>query len=228
MDTPQTSELLERRAKLSSAIEQARADAFLTTFLPNCRYLSGFTGSNAALLISPNRSVLFTDPRYEIQAPQEADCEVRIAKGSLTAEVAKWVNRLKIRVLAFEPQHITFEAHKGLKSALPGIRLKPLANTVERLRMVKSEDEIEAIRVSVHLNSRALEQALRRFKPVMTEMDLAAEIEFRMRRLGAERPSFETARPMGWCCDELAGAVRVLTPRRVGDAGAWRRHRRLR
>jgi Xaa-Pro aminopeptidase len=58
--------------------------------------------------------------------------------------------------------------------------------------MVKSAAEIEAIRISVELNSRALDQSLRRFKPSMSEMDLAAEIEYRMRRLGAERPSFET------------------------------------
>ncbi|MFL6450311.1 MAG: M24 family metallopeptidase [Bryobacteraceae bacterium] len=192
MDTPRTPELAERRSKLSLIVEGTRADAFLTSFLPNCRYLSGFTGSNAALLVSPDRSILFTDPRYELQAPQEADCEVRIVKGSLINEVAKWAKRLRVRTLAFESQRITFGTHKELKEATPGIRLKPVANAVEGLRMVKSEGEIEAIRVSVELNSKALEKALRRFKSSMTEMDLAAEIEYRMRRLGAERPSFET------------------------------------
>lgn len=192
MDTPQSSEFAERRSKLSSTLEESRADAFLTSFLPNCRYLSGFTGSNAALLVTADRAILFTDPRYELQAPQEADCEVRIVKGSLIKEVAKWAKRLRVRALAFESQHITFEAQKTLAEAVSQIRLKPIANAVERLRMVKSEGEIEAIRVSVDLNSKALENALRRFKPSMSEMDLAAEIEYRMRRLGAERPSFET------------------------------------
>jgi Xaa-Pro aminopeptidase len=164
----------------------------VTSFLPNCRYLSGFTGSNATLLITDERAILFTDPRYELQAPQEADCEVRVVKGSLIKEVAKWTKRLKIGVLAFESQHITFEAHKTLKDAASQVRLKPVANAVEKLRMLKSQEEIEAIRVSVELNSRALDQSLRRFKASMSEMDLAAEIEYRMRRLGAERPSFET------------------------------------
>ncbi len=192
MDTPQPSEFAERRSKLSSILRESRADAFLTSFLPNCRYLSGFTGSNATLLVSADRAILFTDPRYELQAPQEADCEVRIVKGSLIKEVAKWVKRLRFRALAIESQHITFEAHKSLEEAVSQIRLKPVANAVEKLRMVKSEGEIEAIRISVELNSKALEQALRRFKSSMSEMDLAAEIEYRMRRLGAERPSFET------------------------------------
>lgn len=192
MDTLPTSEFAERRSKFLPVLEEARTDGFVTSFLPNCRYLSGFTGSNATLLVTTARAILFTDPRYELQAPQEADCEVRIVKGSLIKEVAKWAKRLKIGALAFESQHITFEAHKALKEAAPQIRLKPVANAVEKLRMVKSDGEIEAIRVSVELNSKALDQSLRRFKPSMTEMDLAGEIEYRMRKLGAERPSFDT------------------------------------
>jgi Xaa-Pro aminopeptidase len=192
VDTLPTSQFAARRSRLISALDEARVDAFVTSFLPNCRYLSGFTGSNATFLLTADRAILFTDPRYELQAPQEADCEVRIVKGSLITEVAKWTKRLKIGTVAFEPQHITFEAHRALKEAASHVRLKPLANAVEKLRMVKSDEEIEAIRISVELNSKALDQSLRRFKASMSEMDLAAEIEYRMRRLGAERPSFET------------------------------------
>jgi Xaa-Pro aminopeptidase len=192
VDTPKISEFAARRLKLIPALSEARAGAFITSFLPNCRYLSGFTGSNATLLLSAARTILFTDPRYELQAPQEADCEVRIVKGPLVKEVAKWVKRLKVGALAFEAQHITFEGLLSLKETMPQVRLKPTTSVVEKLRMVKSEAEIEAIQISVELNSRALEQSLRRFKPSMSEMDLAAEIEYRMRRLGAERPAFET------------------------------------
>jgi len=192
VDTLPTSEFAERRSKLLPTLGQSRADAFITSFLPNCRYLSGFTGSNATFLLTADRAILFTDPRYELQAPQEADCEVRIVKGSLIKEVAKWIKRLKVGTVGFESQHITFEAHRALKEAAPQVRLKPIANAVEKLRMVKSDAEIETIRISVELNSKALDQSLRRFKPSMSEMDLAGEIEYRMRRLGAERPSFET------------------------------------
>jgi Xaa-Pro aminopeptidase len=192
VDTLPITEFAERRSKLLPTLGEARTDAFVTSFLPNCRYLTGFTGSNATFLLTADRAILFTDPRYELQAPQEADCDVRIVKGSLVKEVAKWAKRLKIATLAFESQHTTFQAHRALKEAAPHVRLKPVANAVEKLRMVKSAAEIEAIRISVELNSRALDQSLRRFKPSMSEMDLAAEIEYRMRRLGAERPSFET------------------------------------
>jgi Xaa-Pro aminopeptidase len=182
----------ERRERLLAALRPARADAFLTTTGPNVRYLSGFTGSNGAVLLSAERALLFTDPRYLTQAPLESDCDVKIGKGPLVKEIAAQVKRLQLKSLAFESNRISFEEHAQLKEALPGIRLKPLAGTVETLRMVKSEDEIGTIRASVQLNSAALEQALEQFRPEMTEVDLAAEIEYKMRCLGADGTAFDT------------------------------------
>jgi Xaa-Pro aminopeptidase len=181
-----------RRRKLLPALQPVRAAAYLATALPNVRYLSGFTGSNAALLLTDERAILFTDPRYRTQASRESDCEVRIAKGPLVREIAIAVARLRLKSVAFERNRIGFEEHQALTEALAGVRLKPVGDAVEALRMVKSTDEIAAIRKSVQLNSTALEQALRHFKPSMTEVDLAAEIEYRMRRLGADGTAFDT------------------------------------
>ncbi len=181
-----------RREGLLPALHQARVDAFLITGLPNIRYLAGFTGSNAALLVAPNRTLLFTDPRYQTQAPQESDCEVKIAKGPLTAEVQKWVQRLKLKSIGFEQNRISYEGYTELRSAIKGIRFKAVSGMVEALRTVKTPAEIATIKASVQLNSAALEQALRHFKVSMTEVDLAAEIEYRMRGLGADGTAFET------------------------------------
>ena len=136
--------------------------------------------------------MLLTDPRYTTQAHQQTDCEVRIAKGPLTIEIGKCAKRLKLKSIGFEKNRIGFEEHGQLKSALDGIRLKPLGCLVEVLRMVKSAAETGTINASVRLNSVALEQALEHFTPAMTEIDLAAEIEYRMRRLGADDKAFET------------------------------------
>ncbi len=185
-------ELSDRRERLVTALDGMHADAFLVTALPNVRYLAGFTGSNAILLLTSERALLFTDPRYQTQAPQESDCDVNIAKGPLVEEAAKWIRRLRIRVLAFEENRISFNEYRGMKAKLAAVRLKPVANAIERLRMVKTAAEIATIRAAVQLNSAALEQALRHFKSSMTEVDLAAEIEYRMRRLGADGTAFET------------------------------------
>ncbi len=171
---------------------ETRADAFLSTALPNVRYLTGFTGSNGAVLITPLRAILFTDPRYTTQSAQEADCDIRIAKGPLAKKVASVANRLRLKSVAVELNRLSFQDHQQLAKLLTGVQLKPVTGLVETLRMVKSSDEIATIRASVNLNSVALEQAMTRFKPGMTEIDLAAEIDYRMRLLGADGTAFDT------------------------------------
>jgi Xaa-Pro aminopeptidase len=184
-------ELSQRRERFASPLKDARVDAFLVTALPNVRYLSGFTGSNGSLLITADRALLFTDPRYQVQAPRESDCEVKIANGPLAKEIAKWLARLGVKSLGFEENRIAFREYEQLR-ALRRVRLKPVSEAVEQLRAVKSAAEIATIKAAVRLNSAALAQALRHFKHSATEIDLAAEIEYRMRRLGADGPSFET------------------------------------
>jgi len=196
-------ELEARRSRLLPAIKEARAGAFVSTALPNVRYLTGFSGSNGAVLLTPDRAILFTDPRYQTQAPQESDCEVKIVRGPLLAGISKWLKRLAVKTLAFEQNRVTFEEFAQLKEHAKGIRLKAVAGAVERLRMVKSADELATIRASVQLNSAALEMALRHFTPAMTELDLAAEIDYRMRLLGADGSAFATI---------VASGVRTALP----------------
>ena len=176
----------------STQPDEIKAEAFLTSAPPNVRYLTGFTGSNGALLVTRARAIFFTDPRYKTQAAQEVDCDIRVAKGPLVKNVASVLKRLKIKSLAFERNRLSFEEHQQLAELLKELTLKPVSGLVEQLRMVKSAEEIETIRASVKLNSAALEQALAGFKPGMTELDLAAEIDYRMRRLGADSNAFDT------------------------------------
>ncbi len=185
------SEHEHRQQRLASALRSAKSDAFFTAALPNVRFLSGFTGSNGALLISADRTLLFTDPRYQTQAAQESAAEIKIVKGPLIPAVTTWMKRLRLKSVAFERNRISFEEYEQLKTA-NGIRLRPLEGIVEEIRMVKSAAEIATIRASVRLNSAALEQALEHFAPSMTEVDFAAEIEYRMRRLGADGTAFQT------------------------------------
>jgi Xaa-Pro aminopeptidase len=189
--TPHT-ELAARRERLSAQLRENKVDALLVTALPNVRYLAGFTGSNANILLTEERAILFTDPRYQTQAPLESDCEIKIAKGALLAEVLKAVKRLGVKRLGFERSRASFETYDYLKREAKGLKLAGLPGLAERLRMVKSQVEIATIKASVELNSAALEKSLGAFRSGMTEMDLAAEIEYNMRRLGADGPSFES------------------------------------
>ena len=181
-----------RRERVRASVREARVNGFVVTARPNVRYLSGFTGDHGALLLTADRELLFTDPRYETQVAEESDCEVKIAKGPLIRELSSSIKRLRLKSLGFEHSRISFEDYAHLKEFTTGIRLTALKDIVEGLRVVKSAAEIATIKASVRLNSAALEHALRHFKLPMTEMDLAAEIEYRMRRLGADGPAFET------------------------------------
>jgi Xaa-Pro aminopeptidase len=161
--------------------------------LPNVRYLSGFTGSNALLLLAQSQAVLFTDPRYTIQAAQESDCTVRIARGSLYDAIAKVLKRKKWKRIGIERNRLTFGGYSELQEKLGlGVSLRPIGGLVEKQRMIKSGSEIDSIRESVQINSKAFARAVTKIRSEMTETDLAAELEYQMRRLGAERPSFET------------------------------------
>jgi Xaa-Pro aminopeptidase len=182
-----------RRGLVSAGLAERKLDAFLVAYSPNLRYLTGFTGSNGCMLITPERSILFTDPRYTTQASQEVTTNVTICKGPLIEGPLAAIKRLHLQTIGYEPARMTCDFFEALRSRLPmQASLTPVAGWIEGLRVMKSADEIALIRRSVQTNSRAFEQTLARVKPGMKESDLAAELEYRMRRLGAEKPSFET------------------------------------
>ncbi len=189
---------------ISSGLADRKLDALLVSGAPNVRYLTGFTGDNGNVLITPDKAVLFTDPRFEIQAAHEVSCVVKIAKGPLVIDILAAIKRLRLQRIGYEPARMTCDAYEAMKSLLPlEASLEPVNGWVEGLRMVKSADELARIRRSVATNSRAFEQAAARVKPGMKESDLAAELEYRMRRLGAEKPCFDTI---------VAGGARSALP----------------
>src|SRR6185437_10539453 len=122
-------------------------------------------------------------PRYTVQSKQQVNCAVRIAKGPLTKWIAKEIARTRIVDVGFEPENINVARMEGLKKAFPS-RAKLTAveeGLIAKLRMVKDAGEIALIRESVNINSKALELAVKRLKPGMSETALAAEIDYQSR-----------------------------------------------
>jgi Xaa-Pro aminopeptidase len=173
---------------------ELKIDALLVSAPPNVRYLSGFTGDNGLLLVTPESLTLFTDPRYTIQAAEECTCEVKIvAKTPLDQAALQTVRRKRMKRVGFEAARMLFEVHQRIVKSLPrGVTLTPIGPVVDRMRMVKSDDEIARIRLSVITNSEAFEKAVRSIRPGARESAIAAELEYQMRRLGAEKAAFET------------------------------------
>lgn len=204
----------QRRARLLDSVARQRAESILVSFLPNVRYLCGFTGSNGLLLITPKTAILFTDPRYEIQAAQECDCEVKIVKGSPWPAAATEARRRHVPRLALEADKVSFDQWSAFASQLgKKVSLVPVRELVEALRAVKSQDEIAAIRRSVQVCSKAFTQTVRKIRPGMAEFEVAAELDHRMRMLGAEAPAFETI---------VASGPRTALPHARPGAGTLR------
>lgn len=184
-----------RRLQAAEQVQSLKLDALLITSLTNVRYLTGFTGSSANLLLYRNgRAVLFTDPRYTVQSKQQVNCKIRIAKGPLTGAIVQEAARTRLGRIGFEPESINLARYEGFTGSLPSrAKLTPAPEgLIAKLRMVKDAGEIAEIRKAVDLNSQALEKALRRLKPGMTESELAAEIDYQSRKLGASGPAFDT------------------------------------
>ena len=193
-------------------------DALLVTHLPNIRYLTGFTGTAALLVVRPGESVLVTDFRYAAQAPQEVG-------GTAAVEVDRasvW-DRLGRLLAADRPEAIGFEAHVATVrdaeriSALGRFRTVPTSQVVERLRASKSPDEVVAIRAAATLAQDALAEVLPTITAGQTEMTIAARLEAALRIRGSEWHPFPTIVASG----PRAALPHARTSSRTVGRGEW-------
>jgi Xaa-Pro aminopeptidase len=175
--------------KVAPFLAAHSVDAFLISNLHNVRYLTGFTGSNALLLAMADEMVFFSDPRYRLQASKEVREKTVIATGNLFAAAITLASRKKVQRMAVEQTTMTLAEAELLRGKF---EIRAAAGVIEGLRMVKDPEELARIRKSVQLNSETYEQAIGKARPGMREYELAAEIDYRMRRLGAESTAFET------------------------------------
>ncbi|MGA4543659.1 aminopeptidase P family protein [Uniformispora flossi] len=190
-----------RRDRLRARVAAAGADAALITNLVNVRYLTGFTGSNAALLVhapvadgAQGRpgTVLCTDGRYTTQAAEEApDVEVLVDRQT-APELAKRAVRDGARRLALEEHAVTVELYRTLGEAAEGAERVTLGRAVEELRRVKDADEIATLRIACEIGDQAIAEMIESILVGRTERHIALELERRMADHGADSPAFPT------------------------------------
>lgn len=182
-----------RLKRLRQALDSAGAGTLIETHLPNIYYLCGFSGDSGALLIDATSAILFTDGRFTIQAKEETrGIRVHIHKGPLLEAVGDHLRGRKRQRVAVSPSRLTLAGWKGLRKAAGGnSKWIAIDGLVENLRAVKDAAEIVRIRDAARLGSEVMEEAIRLIRPGVTELDIAAEIGYRMRRKGASGESFE-------------------------------------
>jgi len=186
-----------RIAALRRAMRAERVDRFLVTCPEHVRWLSGFSGSSGWLVVGTRDKVLLTDFRYRDQAATQApDWRTVITQNGLVACVRELATRWGESRIGFESAHVTVKDHRALSSPFKdgdaplNVQWVATELLVERLLFVKDEGEIACVERSAAIADAAFAEVLPLVKPGVTERDLATELEYRVRKLGADRMAF--------------------------------------
>ncbi|MFN2589583.1 MAG: M24 family metallopeptidase [Actinomycetota bacterium] len=180
----------DRRRRLAARLDELQAEAFLVTHLPNVRYLTGFSGSNAQLLVTSSDGVLFTDGRYDQQAAHEVpDIPREIYSGEFGPAFARACERFGVSRVAFESAAVS---HRTYSRLADGVELVPTEEEVERLRCTKSPDEVASLDAAQEIADQAFQIIVGKLAEGMTERQVALELDFAMRQAAADGVAFDT------------------------------------
>lgn len=189
----------DRRVRLFERLGPLSTRFLLVSKPVDIFYLTGFRGSAGLLLLGPRQTRLWVDPRYTLQArDQSQGVTVIETREPLSRTVACWIASHRPGVVGYQDEHLTcaelarlgHEVRATKKRAT--VRWRPVGFLLDELRMVKDRWEIERIRAAGRVTAEVFREVLPLVRPGARECDLAAEIEYRMKRSGAEGPAFST------------------------------------
>ena len=177
-----------RLAALVDGLTAAHLDGLLLTGLPNIRYLTGFSGSSALLVVTGRDVLLITDFRYQTQVVDEVGdvARVVIEPASLWTGLWQHLGQMPVKVMGFETAHIQHREFQRLVEAGARWQWRPTADLVESLRERKDDQEIALIRAAAGVADRALERTLPQVRIGMTELEVAGVLEKALRDEGSE------------------------------------------
>jgi Xaa-Pro aminopeptidase len=183
---------MTRRQALARGFGQ-RVEGFLVTKPVNIRYVSGFTGSNGAVLVAADgTATLATDGRYAVQAADESpDVEIAVVR-SVAVDLVRLAGELGIGRLGFERHHVTVSQHDAMVEAASGaVELVDIGRPVEDQRVVKDDEELAALRAACRVTDEVFAEVLDQLTPGVTEREVAWALVAGMRSRGAD-PAFDS------------------------------------
>lgn len=191
-------DVADRPGRLRARLDDAGCDGLLVTNMSNIRYLTGFTGSAAMLLVTPELVLFVTDGRYRDQATSQlararVHADVEIGRSADEQRDILAVPVRDLPRLGLESANVTWAQQRLLGSEwFEGTELVPTEGVVEDLRLTKDAGEVARIQAASAMADAALAAVRHRLGEGATEAEIALELEWQMRRLGAEGPSFDT------------------------------------
>lgn len=206
-----------RIEKVREKLDELELDAMFFTNLPNIRYLCGYSGSNGLLFVSKEASLFFTDFRYKTQIESEVKGAKGIVppNGQLLKALSERPEMQNIEKIGFE-KSIVYEKLESAKKEL-GDKPQwiPVDNFVAKMRWSKTSGEVAKIRVAIEVAEKALRDSLNNLRPGISEMEFAAELEYNMRKGGAEKPAFDTIVVSG----ERSALIHGIASKKVIEPG---------
>ncbi|MBY7143395.1 aminopeptidase P family protein [Virgibacillus sp. NKC19-3] len=182
---------MEKLIKLRNGLEANNLDAILITSAINRRYITGFTGTAGAAIISKNEAKFITDFRYTAQATAQAEgFEIIEHKQAIELEMKEQIKDMNVKRLGFEKDHVTFSKYEEYKQVIDA-ELVPISGLVEDIRLFKTADELSIMKEAAKIADEAFEHIQAYIKPGVREIDISNELEFFMRRQGATSSSFD-------------------------------------
>ncbi|WP_225047844.1 M24 family metallopeptidase [Lacticaseibacillus kribbianus] len=179
-----------RLKRLQAKLAEANLDGFLVTDATNVTYLTGFTGDESALLVSATQSFLITDSRFTTQVQAEVtNSELVLHTAGLFAKAGELAVAHGLARVGFEAEVLVYADFKRLPAPT---EWQPTQNFVATLREVKDDAELALIQKAIEIAEAGYEHVLATIQPGMTEAEVALDLDFYMRKLGASGTSFET------------------------------------
>ncbi len=225
--------MTKRIQKLKDSLQSGNLGGYIVANETNMLYFTGFLGGARLLVPAKNEPVLYVyGVNYEAAKEMVKDCRVELVKKAVgdgaDREVADRIKELKLKEVGFDA--LDASIFLKLKNSLKGVKLKAQSQLVGELRKVKDKTELGYMRKAAEITNQGIEKAVEVIKPGIREYEVAAEIEYAMRKLGSEGVAFETivasgprsAFPHGGCTDKKVKKGEFI----VLDLGAKYQHYR--
>lgn len=185
---------MSRLEKIKNQFSDLKIDSFLVKNLPNIRYISGFSGSAASILITKEASHFITDFRYKSQSAKEVsrDFDILIYVQNSMLYLKDMILKHKLKRIGFESNFLTYNDAENLRKEFSEVEFVPVDSLIENIIICKNENEIELTKKAVEITDRTFTELLKIIKPGMSEREVSAHISYLHKTFGADGDSFDS------------------------------------
>lgn len=185
---------MNRLEKIKNQFSDLKIDSFIVKNLANIRYISGFSGSAANILITKEANHFITDFRYKSQSSEEvgSDFAILVYLQNSMLFLKDMIHKHNLKRIGFESNFLTYNETENLRKEFSEVEFVPVDSLIENIIICKNENEIELTKKAVEITDRTFTELLNIIKPGMTEKEVSAHISYLQKSFGADGDSFDS------------------------------------